>query len=234
MAYYDLGTFLPYRSLSTFFDASNQVDNILFVDSTDNSTVHRFTPSRSGNRINIDAKQYFNLDASGRITDFHGYVDATDTSVPEVVITYTFNAEGYLTKAAYAFELAPTTNVLNIDYTWTGGNLTKAVMQQVGSTDYVEYIYQYDVTTTAKNPVCFFPNYEIYWVQSAINFGKNSANLLSGSQITINDSSGPQIEIASYSDYTFDANDYVTSFSIRGDGSVLLGDTKYVLSYKCF
>ncbi len=104
----------------------------------------------------------------------------------------------------------------------------------MGSTDRVEYTYQYDASKTAKNFVCFFPNTELFWVQSAVNFGKNSANLLSNSSITIHDAAGPQTENATYSDYTFDANDYVTSFSIRGDGSVLLGDTKYVLSYKCF
>ena len=234
IGYYDLSLGTPFGSLSSFFDASNLVNEVRFVDSSDNSNVYRFTPTRSGNRVDIDAAQYFTVDGSGRITDFHGYVDATDTSLPRIVITYTFNADGYLTKAAYAFELAPTTNILNIDYTWTAGNLTKAVLQQVGSTDRVEYNYQYDASKLAKNFICFFPNTEIFWVQSAINFGKNSTNLLSSSSISLHDSTGSQTEDATYSDYTFDANDYVTSFSIAGGGSVLPADTKYVLSYKCF
>jgi hypothetical protein len=119
-------------------------------------------------------------------------------------------------------------------HTWTAGNLMKAVLQQVGSTDRVEYTYQYDASKTAKNFICFFPNTEIFWVQSAINFGKNSTNLLSSSSIILHETAGSQTENATYSDYTFDANDYVTSFSINGGGSVLPADTKYVLSYKCF
>lgn len=234
IAYYDVSTNTPLGSLSNFFNASNQVNNILFVDSSTNSTVHRFTPAKSGNRVNIDAQQYFNLDASGRITDFHGFVDATDTSLPKIIITYTFDANGYLAKAAYAFELAPATNLLNINYTWTGGNLTKAVVQEVGTTDKVEYEYQYDASKTAKNFVCLFPSTEIFWVQSAINFGKNSANVPSASSIKLYDSTGVETENASYTNYTIDPNNYVKSFSIVGEGSVLPGDTKYVLSYKCF
>lgn len=235
LGYYDLATNAKQGSLSSFFNAANQVNNILFVDSTTNSTIYRFTPSKSGNRVNIDAQQYFNVDASGRIVDFHGLVDATDTSLPRVVVTYSFNAAGYLIKAAYAFELAPTTNILNINYTWTGGNLTKAVVQQVGSTDKVEYDYQYDLTKTAKNFLSFFPSTEIFWVQSAVNFGKNSTNVLSSSSIKYYDASGTvTTDNATYSNYVFDANNYIKSFSVAGDGSVLPGDTKYVVSYKCF
>ena len=88
-----------------------------------------------------------------------GLVDATDTSLPRVIITYTFTAAGYLEKAAYALEAAPTTNILNINYTWTGGNLTKAVIQQVGSPQKIEYTYQYDLVKTAKNFIYIFPEY---------------------------------------------------------------------------
>lgn len=235
LAYYDLTMGTAMGSLSSFFNSSNQVNSVLFVDSSTNKTVYRFTPNRSGNRINIDAQQYFNLDGSGRITDFHGYVDATDTSLPRVAITYSFNAGGYLSKAAYAFESAPAINILNITYTWTGTNLSKAVVQQVGATDKVEYDYQYDASKTAKNFLCFFPNTEIFWVQSAINFGKNSVNALSSSSIKKYDTTGNVVtKNATYNNYTIDTNNYVKAFSIVGDGSVLPGDTKYVLSYRCF
>lgn len=235
IAYYDRASGIAQGSLTSFFTASNQVNNILFVDSIANKNLLRFTPSRSGNRLNIDAQQYFNLDASGRITDFHGFVDATDTSLPRVLVTYTFDPSGYLSKAAYALEALPTTNILNINYTWTGGNLTKAVVQQVGSTEKFEYDYQYDLSKTAKNFICFFPSTELFWVQSAINFGKNSVNALTSSTIKIYDAIGNVLtESANYSNYIIDANNYVKSFSIVGDGSVLPGDTRYVLSYKCF
>lgn len=235
LAYYDLATNTKLGSLSNFFNAANQVNNILFVDSSTNTTIYRFTPAQTGNRVNIDAQQYFNVDASGRITDFHGFVDATDTSLPRVVVTYSFNAAGNLIKAAYAFELAPTTNILNINYTWTGGNLTKAVVQQVGTTERIEYDYQYDASRTAKNFLVFFPSTEIFWVQSAVNFGKNSVNVLTSSSIKYIDAAGNVgTDNATYSNYVIDANNYVKSFSVAGDGSVLPGDTKYVVSYKCF
>ena len=234
LAYYDLATNGKLGSLSSFFNASNQVNSVLFVDSSTNKSSPTFTLSRTGTRVNIDATQYFNVDASGRITDFHGYVDATDTSLPRVIITYTFNAGGYLTKAAYAFEIAPTTNILNINYTWTGVNLTKAVVQQAGATGRIEYEYQYDASRTAKNFLVLFPSTEIFWVQSGINFGKNSANVPVSSSIKIYDAAGNVVaENATYTNYVIDANNYVKEFAIAGDGSVLPGDTKYRLSYKC-
>ena len=234
LAYYELGTNAKLGSLSSFFNASNQVTSVLFVDSSTNRSNPTFNLSRTGSRVNIDATQYFSLDGSGRITDFHGYVDGTDTSLPRVVITYTFNASEYLTKAAYAFEMAPTVNILNINYTWSGVNLTKAVVQQTGIPDRIEYEYQYDMTKTAKNFLVLFPSTEIFWVQSGINFGKNSANAVASSSIKIYDSAGNvATETATYSNYVIDANNYVKEFSVVGDGSVLPGDTKYRLSYKC-
>ena len=235
LAYYDVSTNAKLGSLTSTFSGSNVVNKVVFVDSSTNTTVHTFTPVKSGSRVDIDSKQYFNLDGSGRIRDFHGFVDATDTSLPRVIITYSFTAAGFLDKAAYAFEAAPTTNILNINYTWTGGNLTKAVIQQVGSPQKIEYTYQYDLTKTAKNFLAFFPSTEIFWVQSAIDFGKNSTNILSSSTINYYDAiGGLTTDNATYSGYSFDTNNYVQQFSIGGDGSVLPGDTKYIVSYKCF
>jgi hypothetical protein len=234
LGYYDLASNVAIGSLTHFFNSSNQVNRVLFVDSATNNAVYTFTPVRNGNRVDIDSKQYFELDANGRIKEFRGFVDATDTSLPRVIITYTFNAGGYLTKAAYSFELDPSINLLNINYTWTGGNLSKAVVQQVGTTERVEYDFQYDLSKTANNFLCFFPNTEIFWVQSAINFGNNSANIIKSSTINYIDPAGSvTTENASYN-YTFDANNYVKQFSILGDGSVLPGDTRYEVSYKCF
>jgi hypothetical protein len=235
LAYYDLSTNGKLGSLTSTFNSSNIVNKVVFVDSSTNSAVHTFNPVKSGSRVDIDSKQYFNLDASGRIKDFHGLVDANDTSLPRVIITYTFTAAGYLEKAAYAFEAAPTTNILNINYTWTGGNLTKAVIQQVGSPQRIEYTYQYDLAKTAKNFLAFFPSTEIFWVQSAIDFGKNSTNALATSAINYYDAAGGfTTDNATYSGYILDTNNYIKEFSIAGDGSVLPGGTKYVLSYRCF
>lgn len=235
LAYYDLGSGGALGSLTSIFNAANQVTSVLFVDSSTNKASPSFNPAKVGNRINIDATQYFNLDASGRITDFHGFVDATDTSLPRVLITYSFNANGNLAKAAYAFEALPTANILNITYTWTGANLTKAVVQQVASPDRLEYEYSYDLSKTARNFIAFFPSTEIFWVQSAINYGKNSTNVLTSSAIKAYDASGNVVaENATYNNYIIDANNYVKEFSVVGDGSVLPGDTRYKLSYKCF
>lgn len=236
LGYYDISTSTALGSLSSFFNASNQVNSVLFVDSATRTSLYTFSPNRSGNRINIDATQYFDLDASGRIKEFHGLVDAIEVALPRVVVVYTFNAGGYLEKAAYAFEAAPNVNILNINYTWTAGNLSKAVVQEPAKTERIEYKYTYDLSKPAKNFLNFYPNNEIILLQSAINYGNNSSHILTASTIEQFDTAGASIGVlpATYSNYTIDANNYVKQFSIVGDGSVYDGDTKYVLSYKCF
>jgi hypothetical protein len=235
LGYYDISTNIALGSLSSFFNASNQVNRVLFVDSSTGTARYTFNPTRTATRVNIDAQQYFELDASGRIKEFRGFVDATEVALPKVIITYTFNAGGYLEKAAYAFDAAPANNILNINYTWTGGNLTKAVVQQVGTTERLEYEYQYDLNKPAKNFLCFYPSTEILLLQSAINFGKNSSHILTSSSIKEYGATGTLIGTvpATYNNYLIDQNNYVKQFSIVGDGSVYDGDTKYIISYKC-
>lgn len=191
----------------------------------------------TANRITIDTAQYFTLDANGRITSFNGYIDADPTGgVPRVKISYTYDGNGYMTKASYSPEAAPAVIVQEITFTWTAGNLAKVVSSLPGRKEKVEIDYAYDVSKTPKLNVCLFPNYEITFLQSAINYGKNSANLVTSSRITEYDASGVNTGTVSstYGNYTEDADKYIKSFIVRGNGSVLPGNIKYTLAYRCF
>ena len=79
-------------------------------------------------------------------------------------------------------------------------------------------------------------NLEVFYTQSAINYGKNSSNVPTKSTVTIYNAAGTieQTEVATFTNYVIDAQNYVKSFDLKGEGSFLPGETKYVLTYKCY
>jgi hypothetical protein len=225
-----------YASLTSTFNASNVVNKVQLIDSSNsNAVLIGFNLTYATNRVNIDNQQYFITDANGRISEFHGYFDADPTVIPlKMIIRYSFDANGYMQKAAYWSDTIPSQQIFEINYTWTSGNLTKAVISSAGVSDKIEYTYQYDANKTVKNFLAFFPALEILYNQSAINFGKNSANAVIKSTIVSTQGGTTITENSDYIDYVIDANNYVKSFILTGNGSIYYPDTKYVLTYKCF
>ena len=238
LGFFDLTTGLSFASISNTFNSANIVTNVQFYDSATGNVLENFDLVYSTNRIDIDTAQYFELDATGRVAAFYGYVDAeVNAGYPRVIIRYTYDGNGYMTKASYSLPVAPAVTVQEINFTWTNGNLTKSVISAPGSLEKVEVDYEYDLSKAPKEFICLFPNYEVVYLQSAINYGRNSTNVLSRSRVTNYDATtgAPTATTeATYENYVIDADNYVKSFDIRGDGGLLPGDTKYVLSYNCF
>ncbi len=235
----DIGSGKGWASITNSFNSSNQVSRVQNVDSVNNVIIDNFNLVYSATRVTLDTAQYFDLDASGRIKEFHGYLDADVASgnSPKVIIRYTFDANGYMTKAAYSLPSFPTLVVQEINFTWTNGNLTKVTISEPNSLAKVEIVYTYDVTKSPKEFLCLFPNYEIVYMQTAVNYGKNSVNLPTKSTITEFDATTGQPntpEVSDFKAYQLNSENYVTSFVIEGEGSVLPGNTRYALSYKCY
>jgi hypothetical protein len=224
-----------FAGLKSTFNSSNKVTRVQYVDSSTLKSELDFPITYSGTRVNIDADQYFDLDANGRIKTFSGYFDA-DTSTQKVIINYTFDAAGYLQKASYAVPSAPSVVQYEVVYTWTNGNLTRVASNVVGSLQKDQIDYEYDASKTAKENICLFPNFEIYYVQSAINYGKNSSNVATKSTYTVYNAAGTieQSDVATFTNYVIDAQNYVKSFDLKGKGTVFHTETRYVLSYKCY
>jgi hypothetical protein len=237
VGYFDLPTGIGYASLTSTFNGSNKVSRVQFIDSSTLKSQSDFSLNYTATRVNLDAEQYFDLDATGRIKTFTGYFDAVkDSTAQKVIINYKFDASGYMTKAQYSLPSAPTVVLFEVDFTWTNGNLTKTVSTPVGSLQKIQYEYVYDASKTAKENICLFPNFEVFYLQSAINYGKNSTNVPTKSTLSIYNSSGvvEQTDVATFTNYAIDAKNYVKSFDVKGEGTFLYSDTKYVLSYKCY
>lgn len=236
LGFTEINSGISYAAINATFNPANTVTNVVFYDSINQLNLQSYTINYQQGKVYLDADQYFELDANGRISNFHGYIDANnDPQAEKVIITYTFDADGYMVNAAYAAEIAPTVTFQEILFKWTGGNLTKMTIQRPGVTARIEVDYEYDVSKTPKSFLSFFPNYELVYMQSALDMGKLSTNLLSASKITSFDDNGTveETESATYENHVMDADGYVQSFEVRGIGTIMQADTKYTLSYHC-
>lgn len=239
LASYELGNGAKISAITSYFNAQNQVTKTQLLDSSSQTSGildNEFNFTYAASRIDVDAKQYFSLEPGGRINQFHGFADPTvDTSL-EVIITYTYDASGYLSKASLALALFPTQAVFVYTYGWTGGNLTKVTIDILGGEKSV-IDYQYDLGKPAKGFLSFHTNPEILLFQNVINFGKNSANVPTKSTWTDYDDQGAVIGapvVSNFINYVYDTNGYIRSFDITGDGSVYGSEIRHILSYKCF
>jgi hypothetical protein len=237
IGFIDPTTGLGSESLTSFYNSANKVGSIRYIDSSSGQSLLDYTFTYTATRVNIDAEQYFELDADGRVKTFSGYLDGVrDTSNIKVLIRYSYNTNGNMTRAEYSLAGAPTATLYQVDFTWTGGNLTRTVQASVASQQKVQFDYVYDATKSVSDFIAFFPNYEVFYTQTAINYGKNSVNVPTKSTLTIYDDTGVKTdeEVSTFTDYAIDSKNHVTSFKINGDGSFLPGNTRYALSYHCY
>lgn len=226
-------------AITSTFNAQNQVVKTQLIDSssqTGGTVESEFTINHVTSRINVDVNQYFVLDANGRVREFHGYVDPSDNTSFEVVITYTYDPGGYMKEAFLALASDPGNPVLVYTYTWGGGNLTKVTMIFVtGEKTVIDY--QYDATKPAKGFLAFHSNTELTIFQNVVNFGLNSAHVpikSTWADFLANGNPDGTPYVSDFRNYVYDNNGYIKSFEITGDGSVYGADIKHVLSYRCF
>ena len=231
------------RTVYTYLTAS-RINKVQLLDSALNVSYNTFDLTFPTSKVQVDTAQYFVTDANGRVTEFHGHINPLNDTTTKIIATYVYNAAGQLTQRKVAPAVAPTVVALQIDYTWTGSNLTKAAGKLLGATGLVNFFdvaYEYDNTKTVKNFISL-PAYafEIDFFQSTVNSGSVPVNPLTKTTERYYDSAGTAVtstNICSFTRYTIDANNYVQSFITKGDdfeGGLIFGDEKYAFRYKCF
>ena len=224
-----------FQSVKSTFTA-NQVTKVEVFDTSPTTPADVFNLTYPPGRVNIDAQTYFELDPSNRVKAYRGLLIPGDASQPRVSVTYTYDGAGHLIKSTFASELNPTVPVLEATQTWTNGNLMKIVLQQIGSSAKTEIEYQYDLSKQPKNFLILLANSELLYFQSAVNTGLNSVNAVTKSTVKeYNDAGNLETsDVAEFSNYIMNANNYVTSFNISDATTVYGGNVRYTLSYKCF
>jgi hypothetical protein len=237
IAYYDPNSNAPLGSITSFFNASNQVTKVQVVDSTSGPNVlNEFNLAYTSSQVNVDSKQYFSVAPGGLINQFHGFLDPTDNTSPKVFFTYNYNSSGQMSQCKIYIDTLGGILALTETLNWTGGNMTTATLQPVGTTEKTVIDYDFDLGTPVSGSLCYFPNSELIVFQSAVNFGKNNANALTTTTRKDYDSTGSVMttSISHFGSYALDAGSYVKNLTITGDPTVYNSDVKYALTWKCF
>ena len=234
IGFLDPGTNAGEGAINTFYTGT-QPTRVEFYDSLAAAAANVYNITYATNRINLDTAQYFLLGLGNVVSEFHGFADPTDNTTPKVIIKYQYDALGYMSKAIMYLEQLPTVPVLQTDYVWTNGNLTKATVSEAATNSRSEYLYEYDLTKQAKGFLCFFPNTEFLLFQGVVNYGKNSVNPVAKSTINDYDNFGAlqNSDVANFSQYVMDANGYVKGFLTTGGNSIYGSNARYALGYKC-
>jgi hypothetical protein len=231
----------PQESYNATFTGA-QVTRILDVDSSSvPPTIYGdFAITYPAGKVQIDADQFFLVDANNRVTEYHGFEDPYDNTSTELIVKYTYNAAGYLIKSVWS-AVSPAVDVFEFTYTYDGANnLTRIVSKLLPvGTVLLDVAYEYDVTKTPKNYRIFSPEPAIGAFALAINVGKISTNVISKITTKEFDQLGvlTSTSVSNLTSYVLDANNYVKEFTLTGDDQdyfYLYNGDKYRVFYKCF
>ena len=238
-AFYDYATNLAFGTIRSTYNASRVVTNIQFIDSINAMVIANWNVSYSAGRVQLDANQYFLLDASSRIIEFHGYEDPSDNTTDETITKYTYDANGYMNGFTIAYADTPAVTVWRGVLVWTNGNLMKLTEDDPSTPGSIRYETTYDYyATTVKNFIYTLPLAEITLFQTAINAGKKSQNGLKSETLKYIDPSNGNVldtDVTNYDNYVIDPapNQYVRSFR-QMDAADPTTALRIVLSYRCF
>jgi hypothetical protein len=226
-------------SLYTLFNSSDIASRVEAYDSIGGTTEFAVDLSYIGDTIRpSSSNEYYVMDASKRISEFHTYEDPLDTSTEKIAYTYTYDGSGYLSKKEISLESIPVP-VAQINYLWNSGNMVTIdgfipiIGQKIITAD-----LEYDGSKSVKNFIPFFPDgFEFAPFVLAFDLGKKSNNVLKRTTMRLYDSAGnvSQTLVTDYKNYVFSSDGYLLEWFVEGDVPnglpLLTGRTKF--KYLC-
>lgn len=224
---------------NAFFDATGKAIGTELYDSLSYSLYFASSITHSGDTAFVNAQQYFIQDAAtGRVKEFKGLLDPSDPLSDTVRITFSYNSAGYLTKKEYFFYSLPDP-LLRSTYTYTNGNLTKALLENVfPATELIVYATaEYNTAQAINGGMYVFPDgFFTLPYNLSFNFGQRPSNTLK--KVTTKIYNAGVITdslVTNYKNYKLSGDHYVLELFAEGDYQdgigIVDGLTKF--SYKC-
>jgi hypothetical protein len=238
IAYNDSASGVGLGSISALINGTDKATAITLFDSLSLSLIDQYNPKYFGDTITIDPDQYFIIDnATKRIQLLHGLIDPSLPNSQKFEIGYTYDASGYLTDKLYS--LVPLNlPFLQVNYTYTGGNLTSMLSKDLFSADVItDAAVTYYNNIAPKNYLYIFPDEDGYApFNQFYNFGKRPVNAVKDLKVRyynsgiVSDSS-----VSSFINYTMSRDNYVVGVNMVGDDqpSIPAMEGKLNFSYKC-
>ncbi len=169
------------------YNAAGNVDGVITTDNNGN-ILSNITFTYSGNKITLNT-QYndeYDLDNSGKVV-YHSLSDVQQGHNIVEIERYSYDDNNYLKKITMSltFDGAPETFYSEINYVVQNGNYTKYTLSNTDSgTVTRQYVFTYNTGKKVNSPVSFFApifaNDSQSNIDKYLNYGKSSANLLTG------------------------------------------------------
>jgi hypothetical protein len=192
--------------------------------------------SYSGSQVVINQDGVFGLDGCGRVREYVGYdIPGNYQNGKKLYMRFYYNAAGYMERITSADANSPGQLTEELTLTWTSGNLTGASYKDLTSVAHTDYEWRYDFSRQPRNFICLIPSNPILYLQSALNVGKNSVNLLDHIITKSTDKLGQLVVDTTYfGAYVQDANGYIKEFNVSGRPTIYYERGSHFLGYKCF
>jgi hypothetical protein len=239
IVYNDSASGVSIGSISADINAADIVTGITKFDSLTLTLDYTFAPQYFGDTVTIDADQYFIVDNTKRIKQFHGLVDPTVAGSPEFDVAYNYDAAGFLINKTSSYTALPGIPFQSVNYTYTGGNLTHMQTVDEFTSDILKDAdLTYYNNIAPKNYMNIFPDEDTYSpFNQFFDFGKKSVNAVKTLKVRFFDPGSVLVDsaVSVFATYILSRDNYVTSVYMLGDdqASIPAAEGKLRFTYKC-
>jgi hypothetical protein len=218
---------------------SQDIDTLITrFDSLSNTIEFINKPIYSNDSVFINAEEYFVVDVNKRISKSHLWVDITDPASLQFDVFYAYNTSGYLTTKTYFFTLNPSVPFQRVDYTYSGGNLTRMTLVDLLSGDLLmDADMTYYPNLAPRRFIYIFPDESFYpEFTQFFNFGSKNFNAVKKMIVRDYDPGNVVRDslVSNFSNYIMSRDSYVLSVqmdSIQPSIPALAGRLDF--SYHC-
>lgn len=193
-------------------------------------------PIYTNDTVYINPDEYFVVDVNKRITKLHGLTDPTDPFSLQFDVFYQYNVGGFLVSKNYFLTISPTVPYKRIDYTYSGGNLTRMTGTDIATGDLIidaELAYYNNIIP--RRYIYLFPDEVDYaYYNQFFNFGLKNYNAVKDIKVRNYDPGNVVRDsiVSNFSNYIMSRDTYIFSVQMAGDDQPSIPALKGKLSFK--
>ncbi|HEX2682406.1 MAG TPA: hypothetical protein VHL77_00640 [Ferruginibacter sp.] len=233
------GTGTGLGSIKADINSIDVVTMITRFDSLSNTIEFIGTPTYTNDSVYINPDEYFVVDANKRIKQLHGLQDPTDPFSLQFDVFYQYTPSGQLVAKNYFLSMAPTIQVYRVDYTYSGGNLTRMTRTNLATGDFeMDADLEYYNNIVPKRYLYIFPDEVAYAPYTQFfNFGTRPYNAIKKMTVRNYDPGNVVRDslVSNFSNYIMSRDTYVLHVQMGGDAqpSIPAVAGKLSFSYRC-
>lgn len=239
IVYTDTGAKINLGRIEASINNMDIVTDIIRYDSVSNTPEFISAPVYTNDSIYIDADQYFVVDVNKRISKLHGLLDPIDPFSLQFDVFYLYNTAGYLITKNYFLTINPFLPYQQINYTYSGGNLTHMEgIDKASDERFIDADIDYYSNITPRRFIYLFPDEKSYSdLTQFFDFGLKNLNAVKKLKVRNYDPGNVVRDsaVSNFSNYLISKDNYVLSVQMDStiQQSIPALPGKLVFSYHC-